>query len=69
MAITVTQAQLAEIPCPVCGHGPLEGKYRLVAKQFGTYSLAGVQPKVAATEELFVVCRACGAEGPAERVK
>jgi hypothetical protein len=68
VAITATAQQLAEIPCLVCGSGPLEAEYRLVAKPPGTYSLAGVQPKVAATERLFVVCRACEACGLAERV-
>lgn len=67
MAITVSVQELSAIPCPVCGQGPLEAEYRLVAKPQGTYSLAGTAPKMAATEKLFVVCRACGAQGPAER--
>jgi hypothetical protein len=49
-------------PCPRCGTPALHIEERLTVKRPGTYSLAGVQTKVAATQSVYLVCRACGAE-------
>jgi hypothetical protein len=53
--------RLARVECPGChGVGTLALEYLLVAKPFGTYSLAGAQPKVAAYEWPYLVCAAEG---------
>lgn len=56
-----------ETPCPACGGKTLELATRLVAKKPGTYSVAGVQPKVVATQVTVWRCTAqeCDAQGPA----
>jgi hypothetical protein len=52
---------LADVVCPDCNAvGTLALEYLLVAKPFGTYSLAGAQPKVAAYEWPHLVCKAEG---------
>lgn len=46
--------------CPECGRSDrLALEVRLSAKPLGSYSIAGAQPKVIATEQLAVVCT-CG---------
>lgn len=57
----------AETQCPKCGHLGLDVTERFIAKPLGTFSLAGVQPKVSARKELHWSCLAddCDAEGPA----
>lgn len=64
---TVTQPNLdafaAAATCPGCGGTGFDVTWRLVAKPQGTYSLAGVQDKVAATETPVLVCSSgCGTE-------
>lgn len=53
---------LSDQPCPDCGEKELGLESRLVVKPFGTYSLAGAQPKLAATATAFIVCGGCGFE-------
>ncbi|MGN2642407.1 hypothetical protein ACTD5D_40795 [Nocardia takedensis] len=48
--------------CPACGADALHIESRLTALPIGTYSLAGVFPKVAAQESFWLVCRGCGAQ-------
>lgn len=64
---TEAAEKLAKIPCPACGKLALRLEYRLRVKPFGTYSLAGTQPKVAASEWPYVVCENCRASAPIER--
>ncbi len=46
-----------ELTCPEClTYGTLVLDYRLVAKDLGSYSLAGTQPKIAAREVPHLVC-------------
>lgn len=48
----------AAIECPECHIvGSLALEWKLVAKPQGTYSLAGVQPKVSAKEWPYLVCQ------------
>jgi hypothetical protein len=52
-----------EMPkCPRCGEDRWSIEWHLVAKEDGTYSLAGAQPKVAAVQTPFLVCGNCGYE-------
>lgn len=55
-----------EAPCPTCGDASLHVEYRLEAQTPGTYSLAGVQMKISATEYPYLVCDACGVEARAK---
>ena len=49
--------------CKHCGPDhPLRIEWRLVAKPLGTYSLAGAQTKVAATNTPFAICDRCERE-------
>lgn len=62
-----TTATLADVPCSKCGvvgRLRLEIRRFLVAKPFGTFSLAGQQLKVVATERPWpwMVCDGCGRE-------
>lgn len=51
------QEWLQENKCPSCGtKGSLTLEMRLRAKPLGTYSLAGMQPKVAAIPWPYLVC-------------
>lgn len=58
--------ELAGIPCRDCGTPALRVEWRskLAAKPVGTFSLAGVQAKLAAEETPWpwAVCDNCGAE-------
>lgn len=57
-----TPVDLAHAQCMRCsGIGCLELEMRFEAAPPGTYSLAGVQPKVSAREVPWLVCRSCGA--------
>lgn len=62
MALTEdgANARVGAIPCPECGALALHVDYLLTAKPFGTYSLAGMQPKVAASYEPYIACTADG---------
>lgn len=52
---------LASVECPEChGVGTLALEYLLAALPFGTYSLAGTQPKVAARTWPHLICKADG---------
>lgn len=51
--------------CPACGSLGLEVEEVLVARQPGTYSLAGMQAKVSARSVVNWRCKRCGASGPA----
>lgn len=53
-------------PNPECGSVGLVVEEVLVAQPAGTYSLAGMQPKVSARMMLRWRCESCGASGPAE---
>ena len=53
-------------PCPACGERTLQIEWRLVAKEVGSFSLAGATPKVVATEKPFLRCTACGVEAEGE---
>jgi len=51
---------LAAVPCPNCRRvGTLELEMRMEAKGLGTYSIAGVQPKLVASEVPYLVCGEC----------
>lgn len=51
--------------CPECGHqGDPELTSRLVARTDPPASLAGVMPKLSATECSWLVCPACGYDAP-----
>ncbi|GAB3952333.1 hypothetical protein GCM10029976_090350 [Kribbella albertanoniae] len=51
------------VPCPICAkRGTLRIEQRMEVREPGTYSIAGVQPKVAARMHLWLVCEHCGAE-------
>jgi hypothetical protein len=54
-----------ETPCPGCGGLGLVVEEVLVAQPAGTYSLAGMQPKVSARMTLRWRCARCGKTGPA----
>lgn len=53
-------------PDPACGSVGLVVEEVLVAQPYGTYSLAGMQPKLSARMALRWRCEACGNSGPAE---
>lgn len=58
-----TPVDLAHAQCTNCQSiGTLELSTRLEARPPGTYSLAGVQPKVSAREVPMLTCSSCGAE-------
>lgn len=66
------EEQLAEVPCPRCGHRTLtleeRDERRLFARRLGTWSLSGTQPKVSAVDATvrwpYAVCTTpdCGFE-------
>lgn len=61
---------LSSVTCKYCGtSGKVRLEMRLVAKELGTFSLAGAQPKVSAYRWPWAVCDACGHEsrGQADR--
>lgn len=47
-------------PCPACGHLGLLLRVGLLVAPVGSFSLAGVQDKVAAREVATVSCPGCG---------
>jgi len=53
--------------CRHCGHVGVRIEWRLEAKPLGTFSLAGVQTKVSATEHPYAVCEGCGHVSRGER--
>lgn len=57
-----TTTHLTGATCRYCGHDRIRIEWRLVPEPVGTYSLAGVQDKVAATNTPFAVCEGCGHE-------
>lgn len=59
-------AKLNETPCPSCGAKSLTIEYRLQARELGTWSLAGTQPKVATRSWPWLRCTNCGAEARAK---
>lgn len=72
----MTQGQYADLldgavipvtsACPSCGlRGQVTVRKILRAKPVGSFSLAGVQMKFSAYEDLEAACGACGASGPA----
>ena len=65
--MTDNAATPTDTPCPACGYEFLILEMRLVAKPLGTYSLAGMQLKVAAYEWPYIVCKGCGIDAPAKR--
>ncbi len=54
-------------PCPACGAEALRFVTRLRAKEIGTFSIAGAQPKVVATEVVYLVCDSCKVEAEGHR--
>ena len=48
--------------CPGCAADALHIEARVTAQPIGTFSLAGVVPKLPARETIWLVCRACGAQ-------
>jgi hypothetical protein len=61
--IEIDEEQLKKLPCPQCNtQGSLKLENRLVAKPLGSYSIAGAQPKVVATQVPHLVCtkEGCG---------
>lgn len=52
----------AEQSCPQCGFAGLVIEWRLTSKPLGSFSLAGSQMKVSATELPWIKCPACGVE-------
>ena len=56
-----------DMPCPICAkRGTLRIEQRMEVRTPGTYSIAGVQPKVAARMHPWMVCDHCGAEARGE---
>lgn len=58
--------------CPRCGSKGFRVEWRLVPRPKGSYSIAGVQEKVVATETPFIICGltdgdGCGTEGQGVR--
>lgn len=53
--------------CPVCGADGLRIEMRLVVKPFGSYSIAGAQPKVVANEQPYAICDGCDHAIPIKR--
>lgn len=53
--------------CPGCGHSGLRIEMRLLARPLGTFSLAGAQDKVSASEVPFLICDGCGASAQGHR--
>lgn len=58
----MTEPDVSEVPCPACGQQTLVIEMRLEAKPHGTYSLAGQQMKIAATEWPWIKCTNCQIE-------
>ena len=56
------EAWAAEQDCPACGHHGLVIEWRLTAKPIGSFSLAGAQMNVSATERPWIRCPECGVE-------
>lgn len=53
----INESDLARLECPHCHTtGSLRIEVRLVAKPLGSYSIAGAQPKVVATQIPHLVC-------------
>lgn len=48
--------------CRYCGHDRIRVEWRFVPKPVGTYSLSGVQTKVAAAHVPFAICGGCAHE-------
>ena len=46
--------------CRSCGHGVIRVEKRLEPLPTGTYSVAGVQTKIAMREWMYAVCEGCG---------
>lgn len=59
-------ARLILPPCPACG-GELRLEERFEAKEIGTFSIAGAQPKVVAKAVFWIVCDACKIEAKGHR--
>lgn len=56
-------------PCPKCAAvGTLSMAWKFLPSRLGTYSVAGVQPKVSARRALVGTCSACGAQGVVQPV-
>jgi len=58
--------KVEETPCLKCGKKTLIIEMRLTTKPMGTYSIAGVQPKVMASEWPWLKCINCGIESAAK---
>lgn len=57
-------------PCPKCrAVGTLTMAWKFVPSTLGTYSLAGVQPKVSARRLLVATCSACGVKARVDPVR
>lgn len=64
---TETHQYLSGTICRYCGHDRIRVEWRFMAAPWGTYSLAGVQTKIAATQVPFAVCEGCGHESQGKR--
>lgn len=54
--------------CPACGAaGSLRLETRIEAKEIGTFSVAGSQMKVVASEVIWLVCDSCKIEAKGHR--
>lgn len=56
------EGMLPDATCKYCNGTEIEVVWRLKAKDFGTYSIAGMQPKIVAQEWPYAVCHGCGHE-------
>jgi uncharacterized paraquat-inducible protein A len=59
--------KVKDTACPRCGVKALRIEMRLTAKRIGSFSLAGAQMKVVATEVPWLVCGVCGIEAEGTR--
>lgn len=59
-------SNLRDVACPGCGEYALTIEERPVARDVGTFSLAGAQTKFSATMVPHLVCTACGISAPAK---
>lgn len=66
--VAALDAWASAVRCPRCNGDGFDVTWRLVPRPKGTYSLAGVQDKVAAVETPVLVCSSgCGLEKTGKR--
>lgn len=63
----MVQAWAEQQTCPACGHEGMRIEWRLKARPLGSFSLAGSQMKVSATETPYLICDGCDIEAEGER--